>query len=193
LWLKDYKLVDEARRLGYKVVSVEGLDSGKASLPPNVFSKVVVVSDSISNLKSALAGLKRPKTVVSVVPLNVEVARWVAHDRRVDSIVMTSRNQVLFDKKQASVMKYYDKPLEVPFTEIRGATENSLAGFVKRLKLMISRKVPIIISSGASGILEYHHPLVVLSFIVKLLDVDYETAKAMLSTNPYKVLTRTAI
>ena len=193
MWLKDYKLVDEARRLGYKVVSVEGLDSGKASLPPNVFSKVVVVSDSISNLKSALAGLKRPKTVVSVVPLNVEVARWVAHDRRVDSIVMTSRNQVLFDKKQASVMKYYDKPLEVPFTEIRGANESSLAGFVKRLKLMISRKVPIIISSGASGILEYHHPLVVLSFIVKLLDVDYETAKAMLSTNPYKVLTRTAI
>ncbi|MGC9181119.1 RNase P subunit p30 family protein [Thermogladius sp.] len=193
MWLKDYKLVDEARRLGYKVVSVEGLDSGEASLDPNVFSKVVVVSDSISNLKSALAGLKGPKTVVSVVPLNVEVARWVAHDRRVDSIVMTSRNQVLFDKKQASVMKYYDKPLEVPFTEIRGANESSLAGFVKRLKLMISRKVPIIISSGASGILEYHHPLVVLSFIVKLLDVDYETAKAMLSTNPYKVLTRTAI
>ncbi|WP_434731781.1 RNase P subunit p30 family protein [Thermogladius sp. KZ2Tp1] len=193
MWLKDYKLVDEARRLGYKVVSVEGLDSGEASLDPNVFSKVVVVSDSISNLKSALGGLKGPKTVVSVVPLNVEVARWVAHDRRVDSIVMTSRNQVLFDKKQASVMKYYDKPLEVPFTEIRGANESSLAGFVKRLKLMISRKVPIIISSGASGILEYHHPLVVLSFIVKLLDVDYEAAKAMLSTNPYKVLTRTAI
>jgi ribonuclease P/MRP protein subunit RPP1 len=193
LWLKDYKLVDEARRLGYKVVSVEGIDSGEASLPPNVFSKVVVVSDNISHLKSALAGLKRPKTVVSVVPLNVEVARWVAHDKRVDSIVMTSRNQAVFDKKQASVMKYYNKPLEVPFTEIRGANESSLAGFVKRLKLMISRKVPIIISSGASDILEYHHPLVVLSFIVKLLDVDYEAAKAMLSTNPYKVLTRTAI
>jgi ribonuclease P/MRP protein subunit RPP1 len=186
-------LVKEGKRLGYRIIAAEGLNEATVIEGVKMLGKIVFELSGIEEARRLLAGSKKSGVLVSAVPLTVETARWIAHDRRVDTIVMTSRNISIFDKKQASVMKYYGKPLEVTFTEISKSGEEIVGQFARKLRLILGKNIPVIVSSGAREIVEYQHPMVVSSFLAKLLGLDLKTAMSLISLNPYKVVSKLGV
>jgi ribonuclease P/MRP protein subunit RPP1 len=186
-------LVREGKRLGYRIIAAEGLNGATVIEGVKMLGKIVFEVSGIEEARRLLAGLKKPGVLVGVVPLTVETARWIAHDRRVDTIVMTSKNMSVFDKKQASVMKYYGKPLEVAFTEISKSSEEIVGQFARKLRLLLGKNIPVIVSSGAREILEYQHPMVVSSYLAKLLSLDLKTAMSLISLNPYRVVSKLGV
>ncbi|WP_440060195.1 RNase P subunit p30 family protein [Thermogladius sp. 4427co] len=195
LWIKtpDPVFFQEASRLGYRILASEGLKEEFGNGRIRVLRKIVLPVSTVEEARKKLAGVKKERAIVSVVPFSIEVARWVAHDRRVDSIVMTPENMDVFDKKQASIMKYYNKPVEIPFSSIINLPEESLAGFVKRLRLIILKKTQVVVSSGSRSILEIQHPKVVSSYLSALLSIPYDTAEYMISANPYKLVVKLGV
>lgn len=132
--------------------------------------KVIIKAKDVSELRRKLGEINYKQQFVTVQPLNIEVARWASHDSRIDSILLTTENIHVFDKKQQNIMKYYSKPLEIPLHILfRGDIE--LRGVIyRRMQLYVGRKVPVIISSTAEEWYELYPPI----SIVKLLSTQYD-------------------
>lgn len=168
----DEKLLILAWRLGYRAVSCLDAsiksENDRKGLPVVVRKKVISAS-SVSELKEKLRESDHKSEFITVHPLSIEVARWCAHDGRVDSILVSNDNIQLFDKKQLSVIKYYSKPIEVSMRDLLGDLSMRSALY-RRLSLYLSRRAPFILSSRAREWYELYHPI----SLVRIVSTQYE-------------------
>jgi ribonuclease P/MRP protein subunit RPP1 len=186
-------LLNIAWIIGYRALSCEELevggDLGKSIDSPRVLQKIVISSSSVSEVRNTLARVNYKSMFVTVEPLSMEVARWSTHDTRVDTILITSRNTELFDKKQLGIMKYYSKPLEIPLPHLLGE-DRAESALYRRIRLYASSRVPLVISSMATHWHELIHPYSLLKFLRLSYDIPERIGLLAVSDIPWFIISR---
>lgn len=150
--------------------------------------KVFVNVPSISELKKALSGIDYRGYFVTVVPQNVETARWVAHDTRIDSILMTIENIRVFDRKQVGVMKYYAKPLEIHIPELLLTNHREQEVVYRRINLFLRSRVAVVVGSVAEKWSNLYPPIAITKILSTMYDIPEKVALLAISDIPRKIL-----
>lgn len=186
----DEKTLAIAWRLGYRVVScLEASSENRSDRDrlPVVIRKRVISTSSVNELKDLLRSVNSKHEFITIEPLSIEAARWCVHDTRVDSILLSSKNIHLFDKKQLNVAKYYSKPIEIPMKELLSIL-SMRAILYRRLSLYIGHKAPIIFSSKASHWHELYHPLSLVKILSTLFDIPSRLVLLSITDAPRIIL-----
>ncbi len=186
----DLKTLNTAFKLGYRILVCEEISEQLVSNENvRIAKKIVISSESTEDLKKQLWRINHKKYFITVEPLSIEVARWSAHDTRIDSIIITPRNIELFDKKQIGIMKHYSKPLEVTLPVL--LNEGKAGSLLyRRLRLFASRKIPLIASSMASNWFELIPPYSYIALLETQFDIPRNHAYTSISLTPRVVLSR---
>ncbi len=185
----DDKLLKVAYRLGYSNVACEELKTSPPQGGPSVYSKVVIRVGSVAEAKRALASLSYKKYLITLLPEEVEPARWACHDSRVDTILLTPENIEVFDKKQFSTMKYYAKPLELQLKHLVEANESIRSAIYRRLNLAVRYKVGVVVGSGASSWVELVHPYSIVKLLATTYDFPQDLAILSITDIPRQIMT----
>lgn len=157
----------------------------------NIFTRLHLIGSDISWLKSCLRKLRYGFHIISSKPLNVEALRFVARDRRVDSIVYGDRELAkFFDKSQTKLMRSTGTVLELQFNKLWSSAHKGLIFSLRRtLGLALKNNVPIVVSSGSSTPKNVKTPLQLASLLI-VLGVPYSYAKQAIYNTPLNVIKR---
>jgi len=180
-------------KLGYTLIACEkfsGRTSEMTERGVSVVGKVVIDASSISDLREALGKVKYRESVIAVHPESVEVARWAAHDGRVDVILLTPSNIRIFDKRQFSTMKYYSKPLEIRIPHLLYSNSEVKSYFYRRLNMLVRFKLGFALGTSASSFYELLHPLVAVKALKTLYDIPEKIALLALTDIPRQIIFR---
>jgi ribonuclease P/MRP protein subunit RPP1 len=187
-------LLKIARTMGYRVLVCEEIDGallGKnSSLTPMLIKKVIIEAKNVSELRKTLAGINHKQQFITVHPFDKEAARWASHDGRVDSILLTTENINLFDKKQQNVMKYYSKPLEITLRTLISDNLDLRGVIYRRMRSYVSRKAPLIVSSMANKWYELYPPLSIVKFLLTQYDVPEKIGLQAITHVPWFIVSR---
>lgn len=180
-------------KLGYILIACEkfiGRLSDVSERGISVVSKVVIGASDIGDLKEALGRVEYRESVVAVHPESVEVARWAAHDSRVDVILLTPSNIKVFDKKQFNTMKYYGKPLEIRIPHLLYSSSEVKSHFYRRLNMLVRFKVGFTLGTSVNSLYELLHPLVAIKALKTLYDVPEKVTLLALTDIPRQIIFR---
>ncbi len=181
--LENIDLIDKVKRLFRNY----GID---------LISRINIDVDSPKELKSILRKIRRKVEIISVFCRNIDVARLAARDRRVDLLIFSveSWKQNFFDSSEAKLALNGESALEVSLMKIIKARSSSYR--IKAMRILsenirIAKKygVPVVISSGASSILEMRAPreLAALATVFSLSELE---ARKSLSEVPMMIVNR---
>jgi len=179
-------------KMGYTHVACleKHLDTSPLSAKMAVVDKIVVSTSSVDELREILGRIEYRGKIISVHPTSTKVARWSAHDSRVDTILVTPSNLKILDKGQVSVMKYYDKPLEIHITHLLHSSSEVKSYFYRRLNMLIKFKVGFVLGVPASSVYELVHPVVVIKAVKTLYDIPEKFALLALTNIPRQLISR---
>jgi len=182
------EVVELARRLRYSFIAC--LDSRYSSEPvkPKVIPRLVLKAAGVPELRRGLSTVDSLHSYITMVPGSIQVARWSAHDDRVDAVMMTSENMDLFDKKQFNTMRSYGKPLEVSVKDLLSMSDTKRSQAYRRLNLALRIGVKLIVGSGAEEPYELYHPLSIVYILSTMYDVPRPIALASITTIPHQVI-----
>ncbi|MEM2024790.1 MAG: hypothetical protein QXW94_00670 [Desulfurococcaceae archaeon] len=186
-------LLKNAWRLGYSSILCEGGEfqtAGHTRL--RAVKKIIVNAETSSKLKSQLRSIDHGKTFITVHPLSIDVARWSAHDTRVDSILMTPSNMRFFDKKQLSIMKYYAKPLEVHLPYLIHSDSDIRGALYRKLNLFVGGRVALLLGSAAEHWVDMYPPISIIKFLLTQYDIPEDFSRTALTDTPRQVITNKA-
>lgn len=181
--------------MGYRALVCEEIDksilskSGSGSTP-RLVKKTVIKAKNTQELRRVLGEVNYKQQFVTVQPLDVEVARWASHDSRIDTILLTTENIHVFDKKQLGVMKYYSKPLEIPLNVLVRGDVESRGAIYRRIQLYAGRRVPVIISSMADKWHELYPPISIVKILLTQYDVPEKMSLHAITHAPWMVISR---
>ena len=153
-----------------------------------VFRKSIITANSVSELRASLREVNSRKFFITVHPMTIQVARWAAHDTRVDSILMTPENLEIFDKKQASIMKYYAKPLEVHLPYLVSGEDRVRGQIYRRLNLFVRRGVALVVGSASEKWGDLVPPFSLIKFLSTQYDIPEKTALLAITNIPRLLL-----
>lgn len=193
-----------AKHLGFSLIALssddpsklKGLESAKSvgkSLGVDVALRLDLKPSNPNELKTYLRKLRRRVEIIGVYCHNIAVARTAARDRRVDVTFYNPENVLsILDEGQVSLLVESGHYVEINFTDLL------YAGFDKQAKVlwdyslmfkMVKRKgIPVIISSGASNIIDMRAPRELSALALLLGEGDDELARDMVSTIPMKLV-----
>jgi len=185
----DDTLLETARKLGYYALACSNrFISGVKEVSVKTFNKVIVPANYVGELRNALRDINHKNNIVTVHPMSVEVARWASHDGRIDSILMTPENIKVFDKKQASTMKYYSKPLEVRIPDLVHGDSEIRGAIYRRLNLFAKSGVPVIAGTMAREWFELISPVAIIKLLSTQYDIPEKVALRYLTDIPQQVI-----
>mgnify|MGYP000318296439 CR=1 FL=1 len=204
----SFRILRFLRKLGFKTVvltytttdntcEIKGLEKNvlkeSEKLGLDVFVKANILSENRGYLKKCLRRIRRKVDVVSISPKNLDVARFSGRDRRVDTVIFTYDELVRFyDDSQAKLMSQNGIALEIPFNRLWGKKQISYKTFffLKRtFYYTVKFRVPIIISSGTTKIIEVKSPKQLIS-LLEILGLPESYAKLSITTYPLAILKR---
>lgn len=186
----DEKLVILALRLGYRALVCKQVVDLDTSNTPELYRKVVLVSESVQDLKRQISSINSSSCFVTLIPRSVEVARWASHDTRIDTIMLTSNNIGVFDKKQFDTMSYYGKPLEISLKDISDTSLEVREKVFRRLNLLLRSKVGLIVGSGASSWNELYHPYTMVKILTSAFDIPPRVALLAITDCPRQIIAK---
>lgn len=182
----DGDVLKHARRLGFKLVACSGVEQAGFN-GVAVVRRIDAATGDVAELRSILAE-HGGSAYIAVTPLSLRVARWSAHDERIDTIVMTGGNIEFFDKKQFSAMKTYGKPLEVSVGDFLRLDDVKGGQFYRRVNLALRMGIRLVTGSGARWWWELYHPYVIVSMLSSMYDVPRQTALASITAAPLQLM-----
>lgn len=125
---------------------------------------------------------------MTVYPTTIETARWASHDTRIDSILMMPENIKIFDKRQASIMKHYAKPLEIPLPPLLYSDAESRGMIYRRLNLFVRNKIALLVGSMSVDWIDLVSPISIVKFLSTQYDIPEKVALLALTDIPRKIL-----
>jgi len=188
------ELLDLYYKMGYTHIACLEKHVDSSTLSSNVrvviVDKVVVNASNVDELKDILRDIEYRRKVVAVHPTTTETARWSVHDTRIDTILITPSNLKVLDKKQLSVMKYYDKPLEVHIPHLLYSSSEVKSYFYRRLNMLARFKVGLVLGTSTSSMYELVHPVVVIKAMKTLYDLPEKITLLALTDIPRQIIFR---
>lgn len=184
-------LLENAWRLGYSGVLCDNYDPNTTKPPRmKVVKKLIIDAENSSKLKSQLKGVNPNSVFITVHPYSTEVARWSAHDTRIDSILMTPNNMKLFDRKQLSVMKYYSKPLEIHLPHLIQSENDVRGALYRRLNLFVRGGSSLLLGSAAEHWTDIYPPISIVKFLSTHYDIPEGFSRVSLTDVPRQIIIR---
>ena len=147
---------------------------------------------SASELKRCLRKLRRSVEVIGVYCRDTAVARTAARDRRVDVTFYDPENVLsILDEGQLSLLAESGHYVEVNLVDFLYVPPEKQAkamwNYGLALKRAVRRGIPIVVSSGASKIIEMRAPRELCALALLLLD-EKELAREAVSTKPLELI-----
>lgn len=174
------KEMDEMRELCNKL----GLD---------LVTRVDLSPPTSRRLLGDLGRLRGRFEVIATCCYSKEVARQAAKDQRVDILNFppTNTKARFFDRAEAELASKASATLEVdmaPLLYLSGFQRTRLLSSLRRETRTAKKAgVPIILSSGASGIYYLRRPID-YAFLAYVFDLDFSMAKRAVSENPQLII-----
>jgi len=196
-------LIKMARHLGFSLIALSFDDPHKLrdlkyikdcarDLGVDVAIRADLRPSSPGELKRCLRKLRRRVEVIGVYCCDTSVARTAARDRRVDVTFYDPDNVLsILDEGQLSLLAESDHYVEANLIDFLYASPDKQAktlwnyGLV--LKRVAKRGIPILVSSGASKIVDMRAPRELCALAFLLLD-QKEMAKEAVSTRPLELV-----
>ncbi|MDH5815773.1 MAG: RNase P subunit p30 family protein [Candidatus Nezhaarchaeota archaeon] len=198
-------LIRMARHLGFSLIALSSDDPSKLkdlevakeigrNFGVDVALRLDLKASSPNELKTYLRKYRRRVEIIGVYCDNVAVARTAARDRRVD-ITFYDPGDVLsiLDEGQISLLAESGHYVEVNFTDLLHIGFDKQAkvlwDYSLMLKKIVKKGIPVIISSGASNIIDMRAPRELSALAFLLLNEDREgLARDMVSTIPMRLV-----
>lgn len=194
-----------AKHLGFSLIALSSDDPHKLKdleiakgvgedFGVDVALRLDLKSSNPSELKTYLRKLRRNVEIIGVYCHNLAVARTAARDRRVDVTFYNPENVFsILDEGQISLLVESSHCVEVNFTDLLHIGPDRQAKVLwdyslvfKRIK---KRGIPILISSGASSIIDMRAPKDLSALASLLLGEDEEKlARDVVSTIPMRLV-----
>jgi ribonuclease P/MRP protein subunit RPP1 len=191
LWIRriNDKTINYLVKLGYRAIAVEELSSRVRRFNGLIaVNKVVVEAENRKELRRKLQGIKTRAVIVSVKPFGIEAARMAAHDGRVDTIIIDEDTLYYIDKQQINMMKHYVKPLELSLNNYLRIDDRLKAMIYRRVNLYLRRKMPLLVSSGASDWYELLVPRSAVTMLKILFGISVRNGLLFMSNYPLEIL-----
>jgi len=200
------ELIKRAAELGYNYIgltipmeteraTINQLRRFSSSEGVDMVTRVDLTPKNSRELLEHLRRLRRRYEIIAVRCTGKAVARQAAKDRRVDILSFPSTNpkERFFDRAEAELASKASAALEIDLTQIlltRGARRIRLLSTLRTEASIAERlKVPIVLSSGATGIGQQRRPRDMAS-LSYLFDMKPETALKAISENPLDIIER---
>ncbi|MEM4576758.1 MAG: RNase P subunit p30 family protein [Candidatus Nezhaarchaeales archaeon] len=147
---------------------------------------------SPKELKKCLGKFRRSVEIMAVYCYNVAVARTAARDRRVDITFYDPENILsILDERQVNLLLESGHCVEVNLSDLLGISPEKQAKalwhYGLALKKVKKKGIPIIISSGATKIVDMRAPRE-LSALASIILEDEEYAREMVSSVPLRLV-----
>ncbi len=196
-------LIEMAKHLGFSLIALSFDDPHKLrdfktikdlgkDLGVDIALRADLKPSSPNELKECLRRLRRSVEVIGVYCHDMAVARTAARDRRVDitfyepgnvlSILNEGQLSLLVESGHYVEVNLIDFLHKTPYEQARALWNYGLA-----LKRAVERGIPIIVSSGASRIIDMRAPRELSAFVYLLLN-DKALAEEAVSTKPMKLV-----
>lgn len=187
------EILEALKRLGFSGAAIEveeglkqdfeELRSRASELGLAIYRKLVLKPRGRGDLLRSLRENRGKFEVITVLCENLEVALVAARDSRVDTLIIPPKPRFRFDKGVAALIR---NKVELPFSYF---LDNKLAFLETALDIVeiLGRKIELIVSSGASGVLGLRGPRELAS-LLQVLGVDLERALDSVSKIPEKLL-----
>lgn len=194
LYIKRLVKPSILKHLGFTAVVVEEYEKRVDNVDGlHIVRGILLSATRLGELKEKLRGIKEKYPIVLVDPLSVEVARFAAHDGRVDGIWLDEENIKIVDKAQINMMRQYSKPLIISIREYLSLPGQYKSMIYRRIKLAIDRGVTIIPVSGATSHKEYIVPSTMVYLLSFLFDTDYKYWIYTLASASREILLRNGV
>ena len=157
----------------------------------DVVSRINLKPSSTHELLGWLGNLRRKFELIAVTCESKPVLNVAARDHRVDLLNLTPLNLRLFDEAAAGLASNSNVALEIslnPIVKMERKMFPRIFFYVRRcLNLTKKYGIPIVVSSGASNILEIKPPRDLAAFI-QIFGLDKEIALKTVSEIPKKIV-----
>jgi len=188
------EMLEKAGNIGFTKV---GVDIKEVESDLDIVSRVNLTPRNTNELSRDLKKYRRHVEIISVQCNNINVARQAAKDHRVDIISFPAyrngKRRVWLDRQEANLASGSNVVYEFLFSDLLGKSGVAASKVIYNWSMELSnaRKhdIPVIVSSGASSVLELREPRALASMMV-LLDVDEDEALDMVSVTPLKLVER---
>lgn len=199
---KAESLALHLRRLGFKaaVLTVEKPENVSHPLREaftkhgvKTFLRLNLKPKGVEELLEALRRYRRSFEVVSVVCKGKEVARQAAKDHRVDSLIFPYPFIRLLDEAEVQLARVSGAAVEFSLSMLLGLGEN-LAAYLalarRGVKRALKKRIPIVLSSGASNLYGLRAPRDLAAAAEILLQIPGGEALSAVSKTPHSILER---
>jgi ribonuclease P/MRP protein subunit RPP1 len=195
---KARPMFELAARLGFKGVglAMEGshqrdLKAVASAAGIDPVSRVDLAPKNTGELTAALRRLRRRFEIVAVESRSKKVARQAAKDHRVDILnfpsSLSARSSIRLDRQEASLASDANCAYEINVADLLGQDWDDLSRLISLMRTEVDTArrfdVPIIVSSGARGILQMRDPRG-LAAVSALLDLDDDEGLDAVSKTP---------
>jgi len=188
--LEAEKMIEKAAFLNYKYIGIvlnkeinkENFSKIKEfSLKNGIdsFTKVEIEAYNKREILNFLRKNRRKFEIISIICKTKEAALLASRDGRVDTYIISLKNDLVIDKGVASVSKNI---IEIQAKEIINYKENLskiIKNLMKILEISKSYNIPLIFSSGAENIYEQRSPIVLKSFLTSFEYPEEEALKCI--------------
>ena len=192
--LNDF--VRRASELGYHGLGVVCAGCEEPGSQVELASRIDLAPRNQQELMDQLNRHRRSHVVVSVTCMSKGVARQAAKDHRVDIVKFPEGQRgktVWMDRQQAELAGASNCCYEVDAVELLvgdpARLERTLTTVRREVENSQRNDVPVIMSSGATSVLEMRDPRSLAS-LMDLLGVGEEEALDAVSVNPWRVVER---
>lgn len=196
-------LIKMARHLGFSLIALSlnepyelnrlgAVKSVGKDFGIDVAFRLDLKPSSPNELKKLLGKFRRTVEVMAVHCHNVAIARTAARDRRVDITFYDPENIIsILDERQVSLLLESGHYVEVNFSDFLGTSPEKQAKalwyYCLALKKVKKKGIPIIISSGATKIVDMRAPRE-LSALASIIVEDEGYAREMVSSVPLRLV-----
>lgn len=191
-----------AARLGFKGVglAMEGATSkdmkaAASAAGLDLVSRVDLAPRNTGELTAALRRLRRRFEIVAVESRSKKVARQAAKDHRVDILnfpsSLSARSRIRLDRQEASLASDANCAYEINVADLLNQDWDARSRLMSLMRAEVDTarrfEVPIVISSGARGILRMRDPRA-LAAVSALLDLDEDEGLDAVSKTPMGIV-----
>ena len=102
-------------------------------------TRITLDEQNIPNLKKKLADSRKKFDIVSIKLTNEKIAKWAAHDGRVDYLSIDTERSKVVDPALCSLVKQYNKCFEIPFHSfLLNKDQKSLSNYLRNGRKIFS-------------------------------------------------------
>lgn len=163
-----------------------------------IATRKTITDTNINKVKHFLAKNRFKFDLIAVRANSEKLLKWSIHDRRIDFVTVEdiSKSQII-DKGVCSLLKEFNKPLEITFSPVlEGKNLKEISYHLRERKklanLLLEKKVELILSSNPSNIFLLR-TADQLRYLGSLISIPFTLSKSYVLENQLRIIVKNVI